>query len=117
MTHPFFTGLMMMAGLIIAIGAQNTFVLKQGLLRRHVLLVTLTCWLCDVLLMAVGVWGLAASTQKLPWLTPLLGILGGLFLLAYGAFALQRAWRGKSHVSLWQARTHQHRNRGKKYSR
>ena len=90
----------MLGGLIIAIGAQYTFVLKQGLLRQHVLLVALTCWLCDVVLMAAGIWGLAASTQKLPWLTPLLSLVGGLFLLAYGLFALQRAWRGGSHISL-----------------
>ena len=43
MTHAFFAGFIMLGGLIIAIGAQNTFVLKQGLLRQHVLLVALTC--------------------------------------------------------------------------
>ena len=100
MTHAFFAGFIMLGGLIIAIGAQNTIVLKQGLLRQHVLLVALTCWLCDVVLMAAGIWGLAASTQKLPRLTPLLSLVGGLFLLAYGLFALQRAWRGGSHISL-----------------
>ena len=48
----------------------------------------------------VGLLPCAGGTQKLPWLTPVLSLVGGLFLLAYGLFALQRAWRGGSHISL-----------------
>ncbi|MCP2040947.1 L-lysine exporter family protein LysE/ArgO [Neisseria sp. HSC-16F19] len=90
----FMAGFMMMSGLIIAIGAQNTFVLKQGLLRQHVLLVAGVCWLCDVLLMAAGIWGLAAVVQRYSGLLPVLSVAGALFLIAYGVFALLRAWRG-----------------------
>lgn len=105
MSQAFVYGLMMMGGLIVAIGAQNTFVLKQGLLRQHVLLVSFTCWLCDMLLSAAGVWGLAAFVARLPWLMPVLSLAGGLFLFAYGVFALQRAWRGGSQLALTQTQS------------
>ena len=56
----FLQGLVLVAGLIVAIGAQNAFVLRQGLLRRHVGLVVAFCALADALLMALGIWGLGA---------------------------------------------------------
>lgn len=94
MFSTFMAGFMMMSGLIIAIGAQNTFVLKQGLLRQHVLLVAGVCWLCDLFLMAAGIWGLAAAVQRYSGLLPVLSVAGAVFLAAYGLFALVRAWRG-----------------------
>lgn len=100
MLATFFAGFMMMSGLIIAIGAQNTFVLKQGLMRQHVWLVAGMCWLCDLLLMAAGIWGLAAVVQHYDGLLPLLSVAGALFLIAYGVFALSRAWRGGQALSV-----------------
>ncbi len=86
-------GLVLVAGLIVAIGAQNAFVLRQGLLRRHVGLVVLFCALADALLMAVGIWGLGALDARLPGLTQGLRWAGIAFLLAYGLRALARVAR------------------------
>lgn len=86
-------GLVLVAGLIVAIGAQNAFVLRQGLLRQHVGLVVLFCALADALLMAVGIWGLGALDARLPGLTQALRWAGIAFLLAYGLRALARVAR------------------------
>ena len=58
--------------LILAIGAQNAFVLKQGLRREHVLAVVLVCALSDAILITVGVFGFAALTESLPSLAPVM---------------------------------------------
>jgi L-lysine exporter family protein LysE/ArgO len=79
--------------LIVAIGAQNAFVLRQGLERRHVGLVVAFCALADALLMSAGVAGLAALIGQAPRLTQALALFGVLFLAAYGLRALQRALR------------------------
>ena len=80
--------------LIMAIGAQNAFVLRQGLRRQHVLAVVLTCALSDALLIAAGVAGFGALAQRLPWLEPAMRWGGAAFLMAYGARAFLSAWRG-----------------------
>ncbi|MGM0583362.1 MAG: LysE/ArgO family amino acid transporter [Pseudomonadota bacterium] len=83
----FATGL----GLILAIGAQNAFVLRQGLARLHVLPVALTCALSDAVLIAAGVAGFSALTTRAPWLIPALTWAGAAFLIAYGALRLRAA--------------------------
>ncbi|MCF2870011.1 LysE/ArgO family amino acid transporter [Octadecabacter sp. G9-8] len=80
--------------LILAIGAQNAFVLKQGLRREHVLAVVLVCAVSDAILITVGVFGFTALTQALPALAPAMLWLGAAFLFAYGAFSFWRAWQG-----------------------
>ncbi|MBM7066901.1 LysE/ArgO family amino acid transporter [Actibacterium sp. 188UL27-1] len=80
--------------LILAIGAQNAFVLRQGLRRSHVLAVALTCAVSDALLIAVGVAGFASIVSAVPGLVPVLTYGGAAFLIAYGALALRSAWRG-----------------------
>lgn len=77
--------------LIVAIGAQNAFVLRQGLRREHVLAVVLVCAVSDAILIVVGVAGFGALLQALPWLLAVVRIGGAVFLLAYGAFAARRA--------------------------
>ena len=89
----FLQGLVLVAGLIVAIGAQNAFVLRQGLLRQHVGLVVLFCALADAALMALGIWGLGAVDARLPGLTQVLRWAGVAFLLAYGLRALMRVAR------------------------
>ncbi len=84
--------------LIVAIGAQNAFVLRQGLRREHVLAVVLTCAVSDAILIAFGVAGFGSLAQRLPWLEPLMRYGGAAFLLAYGALALRNAWRGGQHL-------------------
>ena len=77
--------------LIVAIGAQNAFVLRQGLARRHVLPVVLVCALSDLLLIALGVAGLGALVQRQPLLLALARYGGAAFLIAYGLLAARRA--------------------------
>jgi L-lysine exporter family protein LysE/ArgO len=81
-------------GLIVAIGAQNAFVLRQGLRRQHVGAVVAFCALADALLVAVGVFSSAWLAQRLPGLAPALTLAGASFLIVYGALALRRALRG-----------------------
>jgi L-lysine exporter family protein LysE/ArgO len=79
--------------LIIAIGAQNAFVLRQGLRREHVFAVVLVCAASDALLIAVGVGGLGSLLQLAPWLLVVVRIGGAAFLLVYGLLAARRALR------------------------
>jgi len=87
------SGFFLGASLIIAIGAQNAFVLRQGLLRQHVFVLSLICALSDALLIAAGVAGLGALISASPQLIRLVTIGGAIFLLAYGVLALRRAFR------------------------
>ncbi|MFY7866346.1 LysE/ArgO family amino acid transporter [Roseateles sp.] len=87
----FLHGLGLGLSLIMAIGAQNAFVLRQGLRREHVLMIVLCCALADALLMAAGVYGLAALIGDRAWLAQGLTAAGALFLAAYGLQALRRA--------------------------
>ncbi|OOG64014.1 amino acid transporter [Rhodanobacter sp. B04] len=92
----YLAGLAAGAGLIIAIGAQNAFVLRQGLQRSHVGAVVLVCIVADVCLILLGVAGMGLAVQQHPGLLQWLRYAGAAFLAAYGALALWRAWRGKS---------------------
>jgi L-lysine exporter family protein LysE/ArgO len=87
----FITGLTLSASLIVAIGAQNTFVLRQGLRREHVAAVVALCALLDIALMSAGVGGLAASLGAHPRALEGLALAGAVLLAAYGAAALRRA--------------------------
>jgi L-lysine exporter family protein LysE/ArgO len=81
------------AALIIAIGAQNAFVLRQGIKREHVFVVALMCSLSDALLVSLGVAGLGALVQKTPALLYVARYGGAAFLIVYGAMAARRAWQ------------------------
>jgi L-lysine exporter family protein LysE/ArgO len=81
------------AALIIAIGAQNAFVLRQGLARAHVLPVVLICALSDALLISAGILGLGALVQQHPALLEATRWGGAAFLLLYGVMAARRALR------------------------
>jgi L-lysine exporter family protein LysE/ArgO len=87
------TGFALGASLIVAIGAQNAFVLRQGLAREHAGAVAALCALCDALLMSAGVLGMGRAIEAVPGLAPALALIGAAFLAAYGARALHRAWR------------------------
>lgn len=90
------TGLLLGATLIIAIGAQNAFVLRQGLRREHVPHIVLFCVAADVVLLSVGVAGLAGLLGEAPALTALLTIGGVLFLGWYGVQSLWSALRPRA---------------------
>jgi L-lysine exporter family protein LysE/ArgO len=79
--------------LIVAIGAQNAFVLRQGLRREHVLPIVVVCAASDVVLITVGVAGFGALLQAVPWLLVAVRIAGAAFLLVYGGLAARRAIR------------------------
>ncbi|MDA7965132.1 LysE/ArgO family amino acid transporter [Ruegeria sp.] len=80
--------------LILAIGAQNAFVLRQGLRREHVFALCLTCALSDAILIAAGVAGFGALAQAAPWFEPVMRFGGAVFLTWYGLRSLASAWRG-----------------------
>ncbi|MEQ9258772.1 MAG: LysE/ArgO family amino acid transporter [Roseovarius sp.] len=80
--------------LILAIGAQNAFVLRQGLRRAHVFAVCLTCALSDAVLIAAGVAGFGALAEAVPWLETAMRWGGAAFLAWYGARSFLAAWRG-----------------------
>jgi L-lysine exporter family protein LysE/ArgO len=92
----YLTGLALGASLIIAIGAQNAFVLRQGLLRAHVALVVVLCILIDVVLTTVGVDGLSASLGRAPVALEGLAVAGACFLGWYGFGAARRAFSSQS---------------------
>jgi L-lysine exporter family protein LysE/ArgO len=106
----FFTGLTMGLSLIVAIGAQNAFVLKQGLARSHVFAVCFTCAVSDALLIIVGVFGFQRISAVMPALDPIMRYAGAAFLIWYGAKSLHSALRSsealsvaeKREASLWQ---------------
>jgi L-lysine exporter family protein LysE/ArgO len=86
--------------LIVAIGAQNAFVLRQGLRGRHVGTVVAVCAASDVVLIALGVAGVGALLRSAPGIVEAARIGGAVFLLGYAALAARRAWRpGALHAS------------------
>ncbi len=79
--------------LIVAIGAQNAFVLRQGLLRSHVLAVVTVCAVSDIALIGLGIGGVGIAFEQLPWLMLVARVGGAAFLLVYAALAARRAVR------------------------
>jgi len=79
--------------LIVAIGAQNAFVLRQGLRQEHVLAVVVICALSDALLIAAGIGGLGAVVTARPAAVTLIKWVGAVFLLGYAVLAARRALR------------------------
>ena len=92
--HALLQRFLVSGGLIVAIGAQNAFVLKQGLRCWQVLPIVLTCFLCDFSLMTLGVFGLGTLIGESRVASVALALVGALFLLVYGARAFRAAWRG-----------------------
>ena len=87
----FFEGFLLQASLILALGAQNIFVLESGLKRRRQFLVAATCSICDALLIAIGVLGASSIFVQVPWLKIAFGIIGVIFLIYY---ALKKLFEG-----------------------
>lgn len=81
--------------LIIAIGAQNIFVLQQGLMRSHVFAVCATCAVSDAVLISFGVGGFHLIAKSILWIEPLLTTAGGVFLFVYGTLSARSSiWPG-----------------------
>lgn len=96
---PALAGLVTGATLILAVGAQNAFVLRQGLSQRHVGLVVTICVVADVTLIGVGIAGLAGLVTAHPVLLLVIKWVGVAFLAAYGVLALLRARKPQSLVA------------------
>jgi L-lysine exporter family protein LysE/ArgO len=80
--------------LIVAIGAQNVFVLRQGIRREHVFVVAAICAVSDAVLIAAGVGGMGAVLSAAPWLVGVARWAGAAFLVGYAVLAARRALRG-----------------------
>lgn len=93
MLPPLLAGLGLGLSLIVAIGAQNLFVLRQGIRREHVLAVVVVCAASDAILIVLGVSGVGLALAALPWLVTAVRWAGAAFLVGYGLLAARRAWR------------------------
>ncbi len=89
-------GLLTGLSLIVAIGAQNAFVLRQGLARRHVAPVVAVCALSDLALILVGVSGIGAVVEHAEWVIDVVRWAGVAFLTWYGVTSLLRARRAQA---------------------
>jgi len=89
--NAYFTGFGVSLGLILAIGAQNAFVLRQGLRREYVLTVVLICAISDAVLIAFGVSSFQQIVIYLPWIEPLVRYGGAAFLCIYGLRSMRAA--------------------------
>lgn len=93
MTSAFSLGLLTGLGLIVAIGAQNAFVIRQGVRRRHVFTVAAIGTVCDVALIALGVAGVGTLIAQNVWLARIAAWGGAAFLIGFGALAAWNAIR------------------------
>ena len=100
------TGFITSAGLIVAIGAQNAYVLRQGLLRQYVGQVVAFCTLADTVLILCGVAGIGVLVEAFPDVLDVLRYAGAVFLAFYGAMAARRALSGTSHLSAQEGAGH-----------
>lgn len=88
----FLNGFTLCAGLIVAIGAQNAYVLRQGLKREHVFATASICFLCDATLIIIGTIGSGTLSSKIPELTNIALWAGAVFLLFYGLYSFKSAF-------------------------
>ncbi|AXI02906.1 LysE/ArgO family amino acid transporter [Aquirhabdus parva] len=84
--------------IIFAIGAQNSFILRQGLKKEHVFWICLVCSLSDLLLIVMGVLGFSVVIQKIPSLMVIIKYLGALFLFAYGLKSFWAAFKSSAMI-------------------
>ncbi|AWI34118.1 LysE/ArgO family amino acid transporter [Helicobacter apodemus] len=98
----FFKGFLLSFSLIAAIGAQNAFIIKQGISQNHIFIVSGICFLCDVVLMGFGVFGIGEFFAKNPVINLTIAILGILFILYYGFLSLKSAFLSQSSFEISQ---------------
>lgn len=91
----FFLGL----SLIAAIGAQNAFVLRQGLQRRHIFAISLVCALSDAVLILLGIVGFGALMSRAPWINTAMSLFGATFLAVYACRSFHSAFRNESSLN------------------
>jgi L-lysine exporter family protein LysE/ArgO len=96
MSSPLLVGFIASFTLIAAIGAQNAFVLRQGIRGEHVLTVVAVCTVSDILLISAGIAGFGALINAHPSVVDIAKFGGAAFLVGYGMLAARRAWRPSS---------------------
>ncbi|MCD2147010.1 LysE/ArgO family amino acid transporter [Gordonia paraffinivorans] len=96
---PALAGLLTGAGLIVAIGPQNVFVLRQGVARRHTGTIVAVCAISDIVLIIAGVAGLGAIVAALPQVITVVKIAGGLYVLVLGFLAARRCLRSDEAIA------------------
>jgi L-lysine exporter family protein LysE/ArgO len=101
----FFTGFITLLSLILAVGAQNIFVLRQGLLRRHVAAICLFAALSDAILIWTGVIGFGIISTIAPSFTQIMTWIGTLFLATYGGLRFWAAYKGVYDVEMTKGKT------------
>ncbi|PZW29427.1 L-lysine exporter family protein LysE/ArgO [Thermosporothrix hazakensis] len=105
--QPLFTalvqGFLLGASLIIAIGAQNAFVLRQGLKRQHVFITAALCTLCDIILILLGVGGLGTLITSIPILSMIATWGGAAFLLFYGFRSFRSVFQNNEGLEMGKA--------------
>jgi L-lysine exporter family protein LysE/ArgO len=97
--HSVLAGFLTGGSLILAIGAQNAYVLRQGLIRHHTTPVVLVCAVSDVVLIAAGVSGIGAIVDHADWVIDVVRWFGVAFLLWYAASSLRRAFQPESLIA------------------
>lgn len=100
MLGPALTGFTTGFALILAIGAQNAFVLRQGLAKTHVFWLCLLCATSDAILITAGVLGFAAIVEQYPDLPRVMAYAGAAFLIVYGILRMMAAVRGEYAMQL-----------------
>ena len=95
----FVSGFALSFGLILAIGAQSAFILKQGLKREYVFILCLICAISDALLIALGVFGFALMINILPAVDMIARVAGAIFLLVYGATSFYKAFKNNESLN------------------
>lgn len=93
---PAFSGFLLGASLIIAIGAQNAFILRMGLLKQNVFVLTTLCGFSDAFLIALGVGGFGTLIRQFDVLIQVITWAGAAFLFVYGFLAFKRAWQASA---------------------
>lgn len=96
--NAFPVGLLLGLSSIIAIGAQNLFLIRQGIMKQNIAIAVITCFLCDSLLMIIGVSSVGILLMKMPMVKHIMLVFAIAFLGYYGASCFYRAYRGEVHT-------------------
>ena len=98
MNIAFLSGFFLSLSLIVAIGPQNAFVLRQGLMKKHVFPIVLFCTLSDIILITLGVFGFGVIISELTWLSKYMFFVGGIWLTMYGILRIKEAYIAESYI-------------------
>ena len=94
----FIYGFLIELGLVMTVGLQSAFILKQGIKREFVFIAVMTCFFCETLLVTIGIAGMGTLVQKIPNLYQILTGIGLLFLIYYGSKSLYSAFKSQDYI-------------------